>query len=99
MKAFDSALSDAIQQWSDLSDQLGGDVKAMVSQSEAHVDFASVIIKHYVLQREKVTAVFNSLRLFLWTAASQPEPSADDVQKLVSPLVNLLSEINSFKVE
>lgn len=76
VKAFDSALSDAIQQWSDLSDQLGGDVKAM---------------------REKVTAVFNSLRLFLWTAASQPEPSADDVQKLVSPLVNLLSEINSFK--
>ncbi|VDO67732.1 unnamed protein product [Heligmosomoides polygyrus] len=72
VKAFDSALSDAIQQWSDLSDQLGGDVK-------------------------KVTAVFNSLRLFLWTAASQPEPSADDVQKLVSPLVNLLSEINSFK--
>ncbi|KAK6028602.1 CAP protein [Ostertagia ostertagi] len=76
VKAYDAALGDVIENWSAVSDQIGGDVKLM---------------------REKVTAVFSSLRIFLWTAACQVEPSTDEVQKLVSPIVNLLSEINSFK--
>ncbi|WKY14372.1 hypothetical protein Q1695_000150 [Nippostrongylus brasiliensis] len=76
VKAYDSAMSEVIEQWSRLSDQLGGDVKIMA---------------------EKVNGVFNSLRTFLWTAASQPEPSADDVQKMVSPVVDLLTDITSFK--
>lgn len=76
VKAFDSALSDVVERWSSLSDQIGGDVTIL---------------------REMVTAVFNSLRFFLWTAASRPEPSSEEVQKLVSPIVNLLSEINKFK--
>ncbi|ETN84011.1 DE Adenylate cyclase associated [Necator americanus] len=45
----------------------------------------------------KVKEVFNFLRSFLWIAASRSEPSAEEVQKLVAPLVNLLMEINSFK--
>ncbi|PIO72110.1 CAP protein [Teladorsagia circumcincta] len=76
VRAYDAALADVIENWSTLSDQIGGDVKLM---------------------REKVTAVFSSLRIFLWTAACQAEPSADEVQRLVSPIVNLLSDINRFK--
>ncbi|KAJ1349975.1 hypothetical protein KIN20_005663 [Parelaphostrongylus tenuis] len=76
VKAFDSLLSDLVEQWSNLSDQIGGDVAILQGM---------------------VTAVFNSLRFFLWTAASRPEPSSDETQKLVSPIVNLLSEINIFK--
>ncbi|KAK6059901.1 hypothetical protein COOONC_02444, partial [Cooperia oncophora] len=76
IKAYDAALTDVIEKWAALSDELGGDVKIM---------------------REKVTNVFNLLKLFLWTAAGQAEPSADEVQKLFSPIFNLLSEINSFK--
>ncbi|KAK5975455.1 Adenylyl cyclase-associated protein [Trichostrongylus colubriformis] len=76
VKAYDVALADIIDNWSAVSDQLGGDVKIM---------------------REKVTAVFSALRHFLWTAACQVEPSPDEVQKMVSPIVNLLSDINNFK--
>lgn len=76
VKAYDSSLSDLIERWSNLSDQIGGDV---------------------IVLRGMVTAVFSSLRFFLWTAASRPEPSSEEVQKLVAPIVNLLSEINRFK--
>ncbi|KJH43111.1 DE Adenylate cyclase associated [Dictyocaulus viviparus] len=76
VKAFDNALSDLIEQWSSVSDQIGGDV---------------------MILRNMVVSVFSSLRLFLWTAASQSEPSPDEVQRLVAPIVNLLSKISDFK--
>ncbi|VDK59019.1 unnamed protein product [Cylicostephanus goldi] len=45
----------------------------------------------------KVTHVFDLLRNFLWTAAGRTEPSQDEVQKLVAPMVSALSDITSFK--
>ncbi|VDO38450.1 unnamed protein product [Haemonchus placei] len=65
-------MGDTIENWSSISDQIGGD-------------------------REKVTAVLNYLRFFLWTAAGRVEPSVDEVQKLFSPMVDHISEINKFK--
>nr|CDJ90118.1 Adenylate cyclase-associated CAP domain containing protein [Haemonchus contortus] len=76
VRAYDVALGDTIENWSSISDQIGGDVKIM---------------------REKVTAVLNDLRYFLWTAAGRVEPSVDEIQKLFSPMVDHISEINKFK--
>ncbi|CAL2048943.1 unnamed protein product [Caenorhabditis brenneri] len=47
--------------------------------------------------KPKVLAIFDSLRNYLWTAAGKPEPSAEEAQKMLSPIINLLGEINNFK--
>ncbi|VDK51977.1 unnamed protein product, partial [Cylicostephanus goldi] len=46
---------------------------------------------------DKVIHVFDTLRNFLWTAAGRTEPTPEEVQKLVAPMVSLLSDITSFK--
>ncbi|KAF1746764.1 hypothetical protein GCK72_023221 [Caenorhabditis remanei] len=47
--------------------------------------------------KPKVLAIFDSVRNYLWTAAGKPEPSGEEAQKMLSPIVNLLGEINNFK--
>ena len=49
------------------------------------------------IQKPKVLAIFDSVRNYLWTAAGKPEPSGEEAQKMLSPIVNLLGEINNFK--
>uniref|UniRef100_A0A1I7TZ72 CAP_N domain-containing protein n=1 Tax=Caenorhabditis tropicalis TaxID=1561998 RepID=A0A1I7TZ72_9PELO len=47
--------------------------------------------------KPKVLAIFDSLRNYLWTAAGKQEPSAEEAQKMLTPIINLLGEINNFK--
>ncbi|KHJ85639.1 hypothetical protein OESDEN_14630 [Oesophagostomum dentatum] len=57
----------------------------------------SALSKEIGGDQDKVMQVFSCLRNFLWTAAGRAEPSTEEIQKLVAPVANLLTEISAFK--
>ncbi|CAB3400904.1 unnamed protein product [Caenorhabditis bovis] len=47
--------------------------------------------------KPKVLQVFDNLRKYLWTAAGMQEPSAQESQKMLAPMIELMNDISSFK--
>ncbi|ULT79854.1 hypothetical protein L3Y34_010444 [Caenorhabditis briggsae] len=47
--------------------------------------------------KPKVLAIFDSARNYLWTAAGKAQPSDEEAQKMLAPVIGLLGEINNFK--
>lgn len=48
-------------------------------------------------QDNKLSALFNEQRNFIWSAAGQKEPSANELQAKLSPIAKLMEEIATLK--
>uniref|UniRef100_A0A183ED66 CAP_N domain-containing protein n=1 Tax=Gongylonema pulchrum TaxID=637853 RepID=A0A183ED66_9BILA len=46
---------------------------------------------------DKIVALFNEQRNFIWAAAGQKEPPANELQAKLGPIVKLMEEISTFK--
>ncbi|VDK39796.1 unnamed protein product [Gongylonema pulchrum] len=46
---------------------------------------------------DKILTLFNEQRNFIWAAAGQKEPPANELQAKLGPIVKLMEEISTFK--